>query len=303
MGAQSEHESTGKTKEAVCIACGDGLKPFGKRLDYYYYVCLGCGTIQLAPMPSQEELERSYQEEYSVAGHIDHDPELNRRVTRPLHRALLRAFRDNTGEAPVLDYGAGWGGLTHLLCEKRIECRGYDISNEMVGYCQAEGLPVEKAAIAAIEDVGWGALILSVVFEHLVDPETWLVEANRLLKPGGLLISLQPTALFARWAGTVTRLGFKALPLPAIHSLFCPPWHTAFYSIDGMKCLVERHGFQWVDTRPAPQHREPGLNGVLQRMLEAVNRVGWAFAGTRWPLVPGHIFVFRKTQEPGVAGQ
>ncbi len=37
--------------------------------------------------------------------------------------------------------------------------------------------------------------------------------------------------------------------------------------------------------------------GVLQRCLEAVNRVGWAIVGTKWPLFTSHIFVFRKVAE------
>jgi hypothetical protein len=57
--------------------------------------------------------------------------------------------------------------------------------------------------------------------------------------------------------------------------------------------LLDRNGFDVVDVSPAPQGREPGLNGLLQRTLETVNRIGWSVSGIHWPLMVSHVFVFR----------
>ena len=59
--------------------------------------------------------------------------------------------------------------------------------------------------------------------------------------------------------------------------------------------VVEAAGFELVEITPAPQQREPGWTGIVQRALEAVNRAGWTLFGLRWPFFTGHIFVFRRT--------
>ena len=121
------------------------------------------------------------------------------------------------------------------------------------------------------------------------------IMVHRLLAPHGLFITLQPTAPFADLMGRVVRFGNVRAPLPALHQFFCPPWHTVFFSLDGMKQLMAKHGFELLDIHPAPQGRMPGVMGLAQRVLETINRVGWRLMGRSWPLLTAHTFVFRKT--------
>jgi hypothetical protein len=61
-----------------------------------------------------------------------------------------------------------------------------------------------------------------------------------------------------------------------------------------MTQLAEQHSFRLVDVRPGLPGRARGALGVAQRVLTWVNKVGWAVAGTAWPLCVTHIFVFRR---------
>ena len=140
-------------------------------------------------------------------------------------------------------------------------------------------------------------MVLCTVFEHLVDHDNWLNRANCLLECGGLFVTLQPTAPFANLLGRIVRLGNLHAPLPALHQVFCPPWHTVFFSLKGMEILMSRHGFALLEIRPAPQGRMRGTMGVAQVGLEMVNRLGWSLVGQRWPLVTAHIFVLKKVQD------
>lgn len=279
---------------SACIACGGSLRYFGPRNGYAYFECVQCGTIQLSPVLSSEELTRAYREDYATAGHITTDPVRSRISTRTLHEALVKALQRHNAQRRVLDYGAGWGGLVIRLRDAGFDPSGYDLSEEMVQRCQSEGLPMKQGDIGTVSERDFDAIVLASVFEHLNDPDEWLRTASQYLKPGGLFVTTQPTAPFARTLGTIARIGIRRLPLPGLHRIFFPPWHIALYSLDGMRQVLDRASFDCVEITGAPQQREPGLTGWIQRALETFNRVGWELAGLQWPFFTGHIFVFKK---------
>jgi SAM-dependent methyltransferase len=282
-----------------CIACGGTLSLFGRRSDYEYFRCLSCGTIQLNPLPDKVVLEKAYTAEYAGAGHYEPNPDVCYRSARSYYQSILKTLQDYGVKGLVLDYGAGWGGLVELLVKNGFNCQGVEISRDMVSYCQKRGLKVESGDITTLAGKSFDALVLCTVFEHLVGHEDFLTRANQLLREEGLLFTLQPTAPFANLAGRIFRLGDRNAQLPGLIQVFCPPWHTVFFSFDGMQRLMSRHGFELIEIRPAPQGRWGGLMTVLQRFLESINRVGWAFFKRRWPLVIAHIFVFRKVGSVG----
>lgn len=289
-----------ETADMHCIACRGPLTFFGPREGYAYHRCTACGTIQLVPVPTAEALERAYAETYADAGHYEGDPDVMRHAARPYYMSLLQALRAHGVTGRVVDYGAGWGGLTELLREHALTCEGVEPSEQMAAYCQERGLPVRRGGLNALPDGGVvDALVLCAVFEHLGNPQEVLEAAYGALRPGGLLITLQPTAPFARFTGTVARLGRRDAPLPAVGQTFCPPWHVVFYSLEGMTTLAQRHGFTSLEVRPAPQGRAGGVTGVVQWGLGLVNRVGWPLCGRRWPLLPAHTFVLRKDAPAG----
>lgn len=277
-----------------CIACGGELRFFGPRDAYAYFECTRCDTIQLTPVPSGEELARAYREDYARAEHITSDPQRSRASTRTLHDALVNALKRHGARGRVLDYGAGWGGLVLRLRDADFDPIGYDLSQDMVKFCQAEGLPMYFGDIDAVAERDFDAMVLSSVFEHLNAPDAWLRAARERLKPGGLFVTTQPTAPFARTVGTILRLGLRRVPLPGLHRIFFPPWHIALYSLEGMRQVGERAGFECLEIVGAPQQRDPGFTGWVQRVLETFNRAGWALMKLRWPFFTGHIFVFRK---------
>jgi len=281
--------------DAACVACGGALSLFGWRAGYPYFRCASCGTLQLAPLPSKDELAQAYASTYASAAHIDADPEACRRLSRTYYRALLKVLKKRKVAGRVAEVGSGWGGLCTLLIAKGFQCEGVEPSEKMAAYCQAQGLPVRQGDIALLPQDTYAALVLASVFEHLVDHDAWLAQARARLKSGGLIVSAQPTARFLTFMAQVLRLGSLRLPLPQLHQGFCPPWHTVLFSIEGMRRIAERNGFDLIEVRRYPQGRAQGLTGIVQRLLDAANCVGWLAMRERWPLVIGHIFVLKKT--------
>jgi SAM-dependent methyltransferase len=282
---------------AQCVACSGTLLLFGRRLQYEYHRCTECGTIQLHPLPSPAELARAYAAEYATAGHYEGDANLCRMSARTYYQSMVRVLKDHHAEGLVVDYGAGWGGLCELLIAEGFRVQGVEPSDMMAAHCRKKGLPVQHGDLSALQDKEEqiGTFALNGVFEHLVAHDVWLKHVHRLLAPRGLFVTLQPTAPFANLMGRVVRFGNVHAPLPALHQFFCPPWHTVLFSLDGMKQLMAKHGFDLLDIRPAPQGRVRGIMGLAQITLETINRVGWKMMRRSWPLLTAHTFVFRKT--------
>jgi cyclopropane fatty-acyl-phospholipid synthase-like methyltransferase len=277
----------------ACIACAKSLSFFGRRHAYTYARCTACGTIQLDPQPTRSEMAEAYRS-YSKAGHYERDPERSRTINHNSYAAIADALDAHDVRGRVLDYGAGWGGLVELLIERGYVVEGLDLDTDMVAYCESRKLPVRRGELDAVEDGVFNALVMCVVFEHLVEHDAWLAQARRTLEPGGLLVTLQPTARFAATMGTLLRLGIKRWPLPELVELFSPPWHTTMISIPGALELFARHGFTLEEVRWTPSSRQPGFVGLLQAVLERINRVGWALLRERWPLQVCHTLVFRN---------
>lgn len=278
----------------ACVSCDGPLKPFGPRTGYHYSRCTACGNLQLHPLPTRAELDEAYRKQYATAGHCRSDVDEMTGAARPYYEAIAGVLKTHNAGARALEVGSGWGGLCEVLLAQGFEYTGIDVSEDMVAHCQRRGLPVSFCDIRDVTGTAFDVLVMSAVFEHLVEHDAWLEHARSLLREGGLLVSMQPTARFATVMGTTLRLGNRAAELPQLHQVFCPPWHTVLFSIDGMRVLMERHGFAFAGVSLGPQARGTGLTGLLQRSLGLVNRMGWPLLGARWPLAISHIFAFEK---------
>jgi len=259
-----------------------------------YSRCSLCGTLQLDPLPSSEQLSYAYREKYASSGHINVDPVGWTAAAQPHYRGVLDTLIAHGARSPVIDYGGGWGGLCRLMLDAGFDARVVEPSDDMAAYCEREGIPVTHGDLDALPPDSVSTLVLIGVFEHLAEHAKWLDRAHRVLRPGGLLVVMQPTAKCATFLGTLFRVGRQNAELPQLHQTFCPPWHTALFSMKGMNNLAEDHGFNVVEVRPGLPGSASGLLGIAQRILTSVNRIGWAVAGNAWPLCVTHIFVFRR---------
>jgi SAM-dependent methyltransferase len=248
-------------------------------------------------MPDEKKLEHAYSHKYATARQIEesNDPVWWESAGRAYRVDILKALKTHNIRGKIVDFGAGWGHLCEMLLKNGYDCRGVELSDEMVEYCKKKKLPVEHGGIEILgkyKDIS--AIVMCAVFEHLTDHELWFQRFNRILSINGHLVSLHPTAAFFALAGKILRFGNRYKELPYLHGSFAPPWHTAYYSLKAMKIAARRNGFRVDGIQPVPQGRVGGLFGIGQIALEWINRVGWRIAGLRWPLITTHTFVMRK---------
>lgn len=76
-------------------------------------------------------------------------------------------------------------------------------------------------------DAEYDSMVLNEVFEHVFNPDEFLCEVSRVIKPGGLLL----------------------LTVPFVWDEHEQPYDYARYSSFGIKYLLEKHGFLIVEQR------------------------------------------------------
>ncbi len=92
------------------------------------------------------------------------------------------------------------------------------------------------------EDGSFDSLVANQVFEHVFNPEQFLDEMFRVLKPGGMLL----------------------MTIPFVWDEHEQPYDFARYSSFGIRCLLEDHGFEVVE-----QHKSMDDVRVIFQMINA----------------------------------
>ena len=248
-------------------------------------------------MPDNEELKKAYLEQYASANQTREmsDPEYWETAGESYRQDILQTIINHKLSGLIVDFGAGWGHLCKLLNNHGFNCKGVEISSDMSSYAQNKGLPVQNGSIELIERMeNISSIVMCAVFEHLTDHDLWLKRFNRILPIGGTLVTLHPTAACFILVGTLVRFIKFNRKLPELHGAFCPPWHTAFFSLKGMEIIAGKNGFQIIDIQPASQGNAGGVTGFIQKMLGLVNWAGSRMMKLKWPLITTHIFVLKK---------
>jgi len=296
------HRRQAATKFAIgrignCLACRGAVFFFGSRDRYVYGRCESCKTIQLVPMPSDQELAEAYANDYATSGHHGRDAESISVAAQPFYEAIVHSLREaGVGSGRILDVGCGWGGMLRTLQREGFDGFGVDFESASLEHCRKTGLAVAPLDLAAIRmrHKPFDAAVMAMVFEHLSDHRSMLDQVGAVVRPGGVLVILTPTArLFGALAAGVMKLR-RASDIPPLNSTFVPPWHTSIFSVDGFRRMLEGTPFRVERVVASPSGSAYGVLGVIQSCATIVATGGFRIAGERWPLVLSHIFVCRR---------
>lgn len=247
----SDELPIGTTVDQYCVACGTTrlhrLEPLALPPDAPAYArhriaaCTACGLRSSFPMPTRDELRAWYRDGRGV-------PEDERAATGPRavwHRThdrymvnLVEKFAPN---GVLVDVGAGSGRFVRAARELgRWTIIATELAETSVNTLRREGFDARLGNLDEVNiadhsvDVVWA----SHVMEHVPDVEGFLASVRRVLKPGGHLAALTPSAESLR----------ARLKLSDWHFVN-PPGHLWGFRPATLRMILERNGFDVVLTR------------------------------------------------------
>ena len=219
------------------------------------------GYRRLDPLPLDDELDTFYQSAYLDMIRTGQRFPESRRLLTPgpeadgerawlratLHADILDALTTHlsTGDRSVLDIGAGIGEFVASATADGWSAIGLEPSREAVAIAESMGRSVVCATLEGYIDAGGptsplGAVVLTNVLEHVLQPVDLLHTIRATLPVGGLLVVRVPN-------------DFNPLQAAAQAALGLEPWwiavpdHVNYFDHASLRLVVESCGFEVVD--------------------------------------------------------
>lgn len=178
---------------------------------------------------------------------------------------LLDRIADEREQPVALDVGCGFGAFLGTL-DDRWQRTGVELNKERAAYARdnfragVSETTLEQAAVPAgsVDFLsGFGLL------EHLLDPNSFLREVRRVLRPGGYAMVNVPDT---------------AEPIVAISRFFTVE-HTLYFTRRTLRALLKSHGFRVVSmARMTPDYPDIAcLFATVIRLALAENGADWSY--------------------------
>lgn len=228
--------STGTATSSVkrsCPACSSAArKDRGSKYGYELLSCKNCGTLYTPVSPRKTKAE-TYDEWYNPENSSASIPEF-------IHRRLdeiVESFASYRQTNRFLDVGCGAGALLQAATRAGWNAQGQEISRTGCEQLRRLGITAYHGdLIAAAFPADHFDVVTAVeVVEHLPDPQTYVREVARILRPGGLF-----------WGTTPHGGGASARVLGTHWSMVGPPDHLQLFSIKGIRTMFQNASFRRV---------------------------------------------------------
>ncbi len=179
-----------------CALCGGRARTLVGTRDRYWMplrnvLCSHCGLVFLDPMPTAEDIERYYRDEYRQHYHGDSQPRakaLLRDERGARERVAMLAHLLRKGDR-VLDIGAGTGAFVAAATAAGWKTEGIEPHQGFAAFAREHYHATIHGTLletAPLKDGSFDLITSSHVFEHLRTPELAFARVHRLLRPDGI---------------------------------------------------------------------------------------------------------------------
>jgi len=211
---------------------------------YEIISCNECGFKHVIPLPSDEELNKIYKEEYYTSEKPNYIEKYQKDIEwwNLIYQYRYNLFESflNNDERKILDIGSGPG---HFL--KTGKSRGWDVKGlepniDASKYSSNLGVDIIRDFFTneISEQIGlFDVINLGEVLEHLIDPTEFLFRVKYNLNKNGLISIIVPN-------------DYNPFQMILHHNLnfnpwwLAPPYHLNYFSFDSLKILLEKVGFK-----------------------------------------------------------
>lgn len=210
--------------------------------------CEDCGFTFTQDHPDEIGISRYYESEDYIS-HSDTSKGIINRLYRYAREFMLKRkvsiVKKITGKENgiVLDIGSGTGYFLKAMKDAGWSSEGIEINEKARSFTEKEfGIHVyEPGAISKLGSANYDCITLWHVLEHFQDPESYIKEIARLLKPGGKCIIALPNSN-----------SFDASYYKQHWSAWDVPRHLWHFTPDTFKKFAEKNGFSLVQVKTLP---------------------------------------------------
>lgn len=205
--------------------------------------CSACDFNHIVPIPTVEALEEVYKDDY----YTQEKPLYLEQYQEDLpwwNLVYQERFETFEKELPlarrrILDIGSGPGYFLLNGKKRGWETVGIEPSVRAAEHSQKLGLDVRNKFLTenTASELGlFDAIHMSVVLEHIPEPENFLKLAYSLLRPGGLICVTVPNDYNPIQQALTQTCGYTSWWV-------APPHHINYFGFDTLGRLLERTGF------------------------------------------------------------
>ena len=216
--------------------------------EFDLFKCSDCGFILTQDHPDSNEIGSFYKSDAYIS-HSDTKRGLFNFLYHIARKFMLgkksRLVKKVSGlkTGSILDIGSGTGYFAFAMKEAGWQVTGVEIDEAAREYSRTKfGLNIINSdAIKGLPNESFDCITLWHVLEHLEEPEIYLQEIRRLLKPDGTCIIALPN-----------HLSTDAKHYRQFWAAYDVPRHLWHFSPDVFKLFSERNGFQVIRRVPLP---------------------------------------------------
>lgn len=231
-----------------CPACGiESIIESFEKFTFQHVVCSGCGTLYVNPRPPIEQFLKFHagaksNEFFSSRFYKETAAARREKIHKP-RAELIAQISKKFGlqeESHLVDIGSGFGIFLEEAHATNAfnKISGIEPKKELAEDSRRRGFNIIEKTMETVtfDDIQPTFMTCFEVFEHILNPAEFLNSIYRVLRPGGLLFFT-----------TLTIDGFDLQVLWEKAKIICPPQHLNYFSIKGMRTLVEDRGFEIIE--------------------------------------------------------
>jgi SAM-dependent methyltransferase len=228
-----------------------------------HYRCTDCRHLFVSPPPSEQELEKFYQDSSFYDAALDQ----RERVVRDFEHRLdvLEQFSNGGMPRTLLDVGCAAGLFLERAKRRGWTAEGVERSGDLAAAAAARsGAAVHRGRLEDAPDASFGAVVSWEVIEHVADARTFFRHLAGRVEAGGILALSTPLST-----------GIPARVMGTRFPMLCPPEHLRLFSRASLRRLAEEHGL-------AEIHYESFSNLDRESLASGFHRLGMGSALSRF---------------------
>jgi len=242
----------------TCPICkSEHLRPYSmKYTPHFPHIsrtqCKDCSVVFANPLADHDELNEFYRNYYDKGnfGHLQYKKKTLLQfntLEKADHKELIRFDRNvnyYTGTGNYLDVGFGLGMHLYIAQKLGYKVYGTELDNDCISFVQPY-LPQSNLfngdlLSAKYENNQFDLINICHVIEHVIDPNLYLFELNRILKTGGIIIVSTPNI------GAIAYKLFRVFNFLNLHVPLIVDGleHTIVFNKKNLRNVIENHGFE-----------------------------------------------------------